>query len=197
MIGSPSKKKVLATPNSILWEFYAILLHQVELAAQASEPKQKRRMVATCIILSVTLVETFLNIYFRIVASEQQFAHASTTILEDLRNQSSLEYKIKEWPRLAFGVSIDFGQGVGQEFISLKDDRNWLMHFSSTYESVKVDHITIQGLSNISRYESFDRYNPNRTVAIAEGIIIEIFKLRGMTPGQGPPTLLQWLGKTH
>jgi hypothetical protein len=197
MIGSPSKKKVLATPNSILWEFYAILTHQADLASKASEPEQKRRMMATCIILAVTLVETFVNIYFRIVASEKQFSHAGAEIMEDLRNQMSLDYKIKKWPRLAFGASVDFGQGVGQDFISLKEDRNWLMHFSSTYEPVSFDNVTIQGLSDISRYESFDHYDPIRTVSTVEGIIIEILKLRGITSNQVAPSLLQWLGKTH
>jgi hypothetical protein len=179
----------------MLWQFHSSLSRQVALATSATNADECRQNVAVCVLLSVSLVETFFNMFFRIVVSEVGFTQFSAQILQDFKNQVSLEYKIKEWPKLIFGKNIDFSQGMGQKFIQLKNMRNWLMHFTSTFESFSFDNITVQGLADISKYEALNARDAAEALTIAEGFIAELLKLRGVQPEHMPFQLQFWLGK--
>jgi hypothetical protein len=115
-----SEDKAIASPNNTLWQFYASLNRQVRAAIDTEDVVERRQNVAVCIILAATLVEAFLNSFFRVVVGEQGFTQFREKVMDDLDRRLSLEYKITEWPRLVFGKSIDFGKGVGQDFIMLK-----------------------------------------------------------------------------
>jgi len=179
----------------MLWQFYASLNRQVRTAIETEDVGEKRQNVAVCIILATTLVEAFLNIFFRVVVGEQGFSQFREKVMDDLDRRASLEYKIKEWPQLVFGQSIDFSKGIGQDFIALKDTRNWLMHFTSTYETVVVDNITVHGLADISRHEALDGAHATRALETAEAVIAEIIRLRGVPPENIPYHLQSWLGR--
>jgi hypothetical protein len=192
----PIPNKVLSSPQTMLWQFYDLLRKLIHFGNQSTDPKEKRQFVALSIILSTTLVETFFNMFFRVMASEPQFAQYSNRIIADLASQVSLDYKVKEWPKLVLGKGIDFSKGIGQDFIGLKDTRNWLMHFTSTFESVHFDHVTIEGLADISKYEALDSQDAAFAISTAEGIIGEVLRLRGAQQDQIPFQLLHWLGRT-
>jgi len=190
-----SENKFLASPQSILWQFYASLDRQVRNTIKTEDVSERRQNVAVCIILATTLVEAFLNRFFRVVVSEQGFTQFVEQVMEDLNRRAPLEYKIKEWPKLVFGKSIDFGKGVGQDFVTLKDTRNWLMHFTNTWETIAFDNITIRGLADISRYERLDGADAARALETSEGIIAEIIRLRGVPQENIPYHLQSWLGR--
>lgn len=194
-MNAQSDKKVLASPNNMLWRFYASLNRQVNSANQAKGDAERKQNVAVCIILAITLIEAFLNIFFRVVVSEKEFSQFSQQILDDLDRRASLEYKIREWPKLVFGKSIDFRNGIGKDFVALKDARNWLMHFTSTYETIVVDNMTIHGLADISRYEALGDEDAARALHTAQGTIAEIIRLRGIPRQDIPYHLQSWLGK--
>jgi len=115
--------------------------------------------------------------------------------MADLDRLASLEHKIKERPKLVFGKSIDFGNGIGQEFFALKDIRNWLMHFTSTYETFVVDNMTIHGLADNSRFEALGGEDAVRALQTAEGTIAEIIRLREIPTQNIPYHLQSWLGR--
>src|SRR5947209_427707 len=124
---SGDSNKVLASNNKMLWQFYSSLHRQVTFATQAADADVRKQTIALCIVKSITLVETFLNVFFQTVVNEVQFRRFSEWIASDLSGRVSLERKIKTWPKLVFDRGIDFSQGVGQKFLKLKDTRNWLM----------------------------------------------------------------------
>lgn len=187
--------KVLASHNTMLWQFHSSLNRQIGLATLATDVDERRQNVAVCIVLSVTLVETFFNMFFRVVVSEAGFKQFNEKIAQDFEDQVPLDHKIKEWPKLVFGKSLDLSQGIGQKFIELKNLRNWLMHFTSSFESVSFDNITIQGLADISTYEALGVQDATQSLTTAEGIISEVLKLRGAQAEHIPSNLQYWLGK--
>jgi hypothetical protein len=168
----------------------------VKTAIATEDDGERRQNIAVCIILAASLVEAFLNIFFRVVVGEEDFSQFKATVMNDLNRQASLEHKIKEWPRLILGKSIDFGKGVGQDFGVLKDTRNWLMHFTSTGDTLMLDNITMHGLADISRYEQLDGADAIRALETSEGIIAEIVKLRGVPQENLPYHLQSWLGRS-
>jgi hypothetical protein len=69
------------------------------------------------------------------------------------------------------------------------------MHFTSTHETLAVDNITIHGLADISKHEALDGPDATRVLTIAEEIIAEIIKLRGVPQENIPYRLQSWLGR--
>src|ERR1043166_4251732 len=194
-MASTRPNKVFASPNKILWQFHSSLNRQIALATSATNADECREYVALCIVLSVTLVETFLNLFFRILVSEVGFTQFGNEVLRDFEKEASLGHKIKEWPKLLVDSGIDLSQGIGQKFIQLKALRNWLMHFTSSFETFSFDNITIQGLADISRYEELKIEDATEALNTAEGIIAEILRMRGARVEDIPSQLLSWIGK--
>ncbi|MEC4686652.1 MAG: hypothetical protein VST71_13095 [Nitrospirota bacterium] len=149
---------------------------------------------ALCVITAVTGVEVFMNVYFRILITEKHYEHAKTKIMNDLERQISLDKKVKEWPEAAFNKRLNFGSGIGQQFIALKNIRNGLIHFSSTYETLEAPGFTIQGLADTSMYDSLNEYSAYRALETAEHFICEIFKLRGINDDEISGALHTWTG---
>jgi hypothetical protein len=88
------------------------MCYQVE---ELSSDGYKKEDAAICVITAVTVVEVFLNVYFRILVSESPFKHAEKKIKNDLKCKISLDRKLKEWPSEVFGKKIDYGSGAGQK----------------------------------------------------------------------------------
>ena len=188
-------KKTLSNPHSIVWSYFEALRrlgNRVELEENESIKKQD---TSVCVILSVTIVEVFMNVYFRVLISEEQYKHAEEEILNDLNMKISLDKKINKWPNLIFGEKIDFGSGAGQKFSMLKKLRNSLVHFSSTHETFKYPGIIINGMADTSSYESLAEVSPKETIEIAENFLCEIFKMRGVKENDLCHSLHSWTGK--
>jgi hypothetical protein len=186
----------LATPNTLLWNFHDAIKWQIRLAKHAIDAEQKKHIAIICIILSVALVEAFFNVFFRLLIEEPKFSHLRDQVLKELE-ESSLDFKIKEWPRRFLGVGIDLGKGVGQAFINLKDTRNWLMHFTTTHETFTQETITFQGVSDISRYDQLDVKDSIDALLTSEQVILEVLKLRGIQNDQLERELDYWLGASY
>jgi len=130
-MNSQSKNKVLSTPNRIVWSYFSALRRMCYQVEEHSHESHKREDAVLCVITAVTVVEVFLNVYFRILISEEPYKHAEEKIKSDLKRKVSLDTKLKEWPKDVFGKKINFGSGAGQKFMELKNLRNGLVHFSS------------------------------------------------------------------
>ncbi len=155
----------------------------------------KHQDTSLCVILSVTGVEAFLNLYFRVLISEKAYKHAEEQILSDLDNKVSLDIKIKSWPYLVFNEKLDLGSGIGQKFTTLKNLRNSIVHFSSSHETIKTPGITINGMANTSAYDSIKAMRPIELLGISEKFICEIFRLRGIEKHNICHMLHLWTGK--
>ena len=140
-----SKNKVLSSPNKMVWSYFSALRRMCLQVEEHSFDRHKKEDAALCVITAVTVVEVFLNLYFRVLISENPYKHAKERIQNDLNRKVTLDRKLKKWPEVVFGNKIDYGSGAGQKFIKLKELRNELVHFSSTWETIEVPGVVIHG----------------------------------------------------
>lgn len=117
----------------------------------------KKQYTSLCVILSVTIVEVFMNVYFRVLILEDQYKHAEKEILDDLNIEVPLDKKINNWSNLVFEEKIYFGSGAAQKFSMLKKLRNSLVHFSSAHETSEYSCIIINGMTDTSAYKSLSK----------------------------------------
>ena len=187
--------KTLSTPNRMVRQYFEAvcrLCHRIVLNKNKTEIPQD---TALCIISAVTGVEIFLNSYFLIMINEESYKHAKKHILNDLAKHVSLDKKIKEWPGKVLGKKINLDTGIGFEFVNLKNLRNKLVHFSSSYETFKFSGATIIGLADTTVYDSLDANSALKALETAEQFICEIFRLRGIEERDIFHALHSWTGK--
>ncbi len=178
----------------MVWSYFSALRRMCHQVEKHSIEAYKKEDAALCVITAVTVVEVFLNVYFRILISESPYKHAEKKIQNDLQKQVSLDKKLKEWPKEVFGKKIDFGTGAGQKFMELKNIRNGLVHFSSTWETIEVPGITIHGLADTSVFESLGENTAIQALETAEDFLVEVFRLRGIKDIDIPSVLHSWTG---
>lgn len=151
-----------------------------------------------CVFLSVTVVETFLNAFFRIVVTEDGYTQHAKTILDGLSGQSryaDLETKIKEWPKCIFGKSLNLASGAGQHFVTLKNTRNDLMHFTSSHDTIKVsDGVYLSGMADTGIFDSLDANMAIEALKTAQGFISEVLLTKGVKPEDIPKNIHFWTG---
>ena len=176
-------------------EYFSGLQRLVRRLDDAQDEKEIKQDVALCIMLSVTVVEAFLNIYFRVVVSKQEFIQYEKMILKDITNRKTIEYKLKNWPKKIFGTEIDFTSPIPKAFQELKDRRNDLMHFSSTHQTLKFPGIEFQGLTDTSAYNTLTKTDAIAALDTTEKFICELISLKGLTEEQVKATLQMWTGK--
>lgn len=191
--------RTLSSPNHMVWELFAALRRlcsRVQEAHSVQDTSALRQDAALCIILAVQCVEVFFNIYFRILVSEPSYTHAADRILIDLENkQFGLDRKIKEWPKLVFRKNLNLDKGAGQKFVTLKNLRHTLMHFTSSHETFAIPGIAIHGMADTSTYESLSVELAIEALHIAEAFLCEVFTLRGISSENLPHALHLWAGR--
>lgn len=187
--------KNLSTPNRMVWFYFEALRRLCYRTENSAYDNHKKQDAALCVILAVTGVEVFFNVYFRVLVSEQPYEYAKRRILDDLKRRRSLDRKLKSWPRIVLGKKLNLGSGVGRDFMKLKELRNGLMHFSSSHESIEVLGLAIHGLADTTDYESLDEHAAVKALDTAENLICEVFRLRGADDTDLCHGLHSWTGK--
>ncbi len=186
--------KTLSSPNTMIWEYFKGLRRLVSNIHIHSQEEQKQE-IALSIFLAITVVEAFLNIYFRIVVEEEPYKTHRKNLIDNLSDRKSLDYKIKNWPKDILGKNLNIDTGVGKDFINLKEKRNKLMHFKSSYESIAIEDINILGLADTSVYDSLTVNDAIFALDTAEKILEEIFRCRGIEEEKIPGMMHLWTGK--
>lgn len=131
----------ISSPQRMVWVYFNALRRLIRTLDTAATEDEVRENVAVCVILAVSIVETFLNVLFRVVVSESGFTQHEPLILKDIENRKSLDYKLRSWPKIVFGKGVDFEEPTAQAFLVLKERRNRLMHFTSSRQTVAVPGI--------------------------------------------------------
>lgn len=185
----------LSSPNRIVWQYFEALRRRVYVLGQTSDDTVLKQDAAICIMLAVTVVEAFLNVFFRVVVSEQGFMHHEQRLLKDFKSRRSLDYKLKNWPPDILGSSLELTLPTPKAFMALKERRNALMHFTSSHETINVPGATIQGLADTTAFDSLTARDAADALAVAEGMVSEVFRLKGITEEQLPYALQLWTGK--
>lgn len=178
----------------MVWSYFSALRRMCYQVEEHSSEGHRKEDAALCVITAVTVVEVFLNVYFRILISELPYKHAQERIQNDLTKQAPLDRKLKEWPEVVFGKKIDYGSGAGQKFMELKNLRNGLVHFSSTWETIEAPGTTIHGLADTSAFDSLGEHSAIQALRTAEEFLAEVFRLRGIKEAGIPGALHSWTG---
>ncbi len=153
-------KTVLGSPHSIIWTYFNLLRNLSYQTDKIKNVKEKRENNLLVILMAVTTVETFYNIYFSILVSNPNYLEYKERILGDIKNSKyPFEKKLKEWPILLFKKNIEFGKGIGQKFAKLKEIRNKLLHFLPDYKSIEITNLKIESVLDISVYEDLDKFD--------------------------------------
>ncbi len=181
----------------MVWQYFQALRRLCYAIEQHQDHDEEtiQQDAALGVILAITGIEIFMNVYFRILVDEAPYKHAAACILDDLENQVSLEKKIKKWPETVFGKKLNLGAGAGQRFTNLKTLRNKLVHFSSSHETRELPGVKIQGMADTSVYASLTAHSAKNALEVAELFICEIFCLRGVSEQECPHALHAWTGK--
>ncbi len=181
----------------MVWQYFQALRRLCYAIDQHQDHDKEtiQQDAALGVILAVTGVEIFMNVYFRVLVDEAPYKYAAPCIIYDLENQVSLEKKIKKWPEAVFGQKLNFNAGIGQQFTNIKTLRNKLAHFSSSHETIELPGVKIQGMADTSVYASLTAHSAVNALEVAERFICEILRLRGISEQECPHALHAWTGK--
>jgi len=149
---------------------------------------------ALCIMLSVAVVETFVNVFFRVAVTEERFRAHEGPILHGLETRLPLAEKLRTWPELVFGQALDWGSGSPQRFTELRRLRNSLMHFTSSHETFSHQEIEIRGLADTAAFDGLSPSAVRQALITARGMVREILILRGLEGDHLTDALHLWTG---
>lgn len=185
----------LSSPNQMMWEYYDCLRRQA-LRTTTCADRELNQEVALTIILAITVIEIFLNGYFRVVVSEALYQRHEKQFLKDIDSRISLDRKYREWPKRILGTGLDETNEHIKAFTNLKSLRNKLVHFVSSHESIELPgNITIHGLADTTAYRMLKVEDALKSLATVKGFAHEIFRLRGLPPEQFPHAFHAWFGE--
>lgn len=195
-LASVTPQTQYSAPNGVVWEYFEIVRLAALRARDVSPEILMRQEVATCIVMSVTAVEVFFNLYFRIVVEEEGSETEKKSLLNYLSTRKGVEFKLKNWPLKILGKRIDPNSEAIINFERLRKFRNSIVHFTSSYETIEIpgSNITFRGMANTSEYFSLKPNDAKDALNTAIAVVSEVFLLRGVKPEDLQPTLLGWCG---
>lgn len=93
----------MSSPNAMVWSTFRSLFRIKQEIENSKDPSFIKDKVAISIMLCVTAVETFTNMYFRILVEENDYQQHREMVLKDLgmegsENSKGLKYKLNNWP---------------------------------------------------------------------------------------------------
>jgi hypothetical protein len=185
----------LSSPNRIVWLYFGALRRSVLDLDSSNGDDERKGNIAICIMLAVSVVEAFLNVLFRVAVSEPEFASKAPSILKDLQSRKTLDSKLKDWPARIFGKGLDLEAPHTKAFFALKERRNRLMHFTSSHQSVAVPGVGIDGLADTSVFDDLTPSDAATALEVAEDMVGELLRLRGIPEAEIPQALHAWTGR--
>lgn len=187
--------KVLSSSPAIICSYYNILRNLVFDFKNSANDNEKREKALLVIILSVSIVETFFNIYFYLLVSEEKYSQHFDQISKEIGDTLySLDKKIKNWPMLLFNKRIDLGLGVAQKFQNLKKLRNKLLHFHSNHNELDVENFKLTKLLDITIYEKLSEYDVEGCNTIVLDFASEVFRIVGIEENKIGNLIHLWFG---
>ena len=144
--------------------------------------------------MAVTVVEVFLNLWFRVRVEERKVSGEREAFLKDLAARISIDRKVKQWPQRYLSKALNFNAGAGAEFIKLKELRNSIIHFTGSHESIDLGNVTIHGLADTSEYDALTAVHASWALQTAEDLVAEVFRLAGLNSEEVSHALHAWAG---
>ena len=184
-------RKVYSSANSMVWEYYAII-QRFTARLDPSDQKAYHQDIAICILLAVTAVESFLNLFFQVLVTRPEYSTHDSFIQNSLKRRWPLEFKINHWPKRFFNKHIDMTTGIGKRFRDLKDLRNKLMHFGDVCKELDIAGSKLHNFTDITFYETFEDKDAWRALHTSLLFIVEVLKLASKDEKQLAGLTVQW-----
>lgn len=184
-----------STPSGVVREHFECLRWLCGQARGIEEVHQSKRLAAMATIQAVTAVDVFMNLWFRAFVEEQNDKDLHDALLRELKAKPSLERRLATWPRRYLGEKLNLRQGPGGNFVRLKNIRNSIVHFQTTYETVRVPQLIIHGLADTTEYDALNSSSAESALAIVEEFVAEIFRLAKFDAATSENALAAWIGK--
>jgi hypothetical protein len=178
-----------------VWEYFQSLRLLVENARQAPSPELCRRAAALAVIMAVTGVEVFLNLWLRVRVAQGEVLGDRETLFKELSKRVHLGHKLSQWPQRFLSAALDLKAGPGGAFVDLKCLRNSIVHFTSPHESIDLGNVAIHGLADTTAYDELSAEKARWALQTAENFIAEIFCLSGLSSKQVSDALHAWTGR--
>lgn len=184
-----------SSPNRIVWEYFLSLRLIEKSARDAPSPEIARQQAALAIIMCVTVVEVFLNMWFRVKVEEINNEDRRKSLLKDIADRRTIEYKLKEWTKRYLERLLNLDVGPGKKFSEIKQLRNSIVHFTSNHESLELtEDVAIHGLAETTNYDSLNALNATCALKTAEEMVLEIFNLANLDSEQVSINMHAWTG---
>ncbi len=191
-----TESKHLGAPYSIIWEYYECLRRQINRIPENENDRTQKQELVLALFLSVSVVEAFINAFFRVLVEEDSFRIHRDQLLKDVRNRISLESKLQKWPKKVLGKQLDFDAQNVRMFVNLKNHRNALMHFVSSHESIELPGaVYIHGLADLSALNALSLPLTVEYPNVIRNFSYEIFLARDISRENLPHAFLQWFGE--
>ena len=189
----------LSSPNRMIWSCFRSIHRNIENIDTCTNEDTIKDIVASTIVLSVTAVETFINMYFRVLVEEEKYNSYKDMVISDSISKDGvrakgLEQKLNKWPNQILGKNINFNTGIGKEFNDLRKKRNALTHFTSDYETLIIDNIIIKGLANTEAFDSLNKSEAIMAYKISKEFLAHILLLSGTKKDKIHHAIHQWTG---
>jgi hypothetical protein len=190
----------LSSPNRMVWAYFRSLRRLVQRIAETEDSPDQKDDIVLSIFMAVTVVEAFVNLFFRILVTEQLYQQHEKLVLDDLdtshpQGPKGLKYKLNHWPPKVLHKTLVWQSGVPNEFEQLRELRNLLMHVTSSHQWISVPGFEIHGLADTSVYDNLTVGDARKALEIAEGMVQELLRLRGVQDQQMGGALHHWIGK--
>ena len=189
----------LSSPNKMIWSCFRSLQLNIGYLENETNIETIKDYAAANIGMSVIAVETFINMYFRVLVEEEKYKEHKNMIIEDQISQNGkrakgLEQKLNSWPNIVLNKNINFNKGIGKEFNQIRIRRNNLTHFTSDYESMNIEGIVINGLADTPSFDTLSKTDGSKALKVAKEFIEHILSLSGVKKNQLPHAVHQWTG---
>lgn len=189
----------LSSPNAMVWSTFRSLDRIAQEVENSEDKNYIKDKVAISLVLSVTVVETFLNMFFRILIENPKYQEHKEMVLNDLdlegnEKRKGLKYKLNNWPNKVLNKNINFDKGVAKEFDEIRQKRNALMHFTSKYEPISIPGVEIKGLANTEVFDNLKKEDALKNALIARDFIGQVLTLGGTSEKELPHAMHHWLG---
>lgn len=184
---------VYGSANKMAWEYFATLRSLVHQCSTSHDRDEERRLAMMAVVHAVTVVEVFLNLWFR-VHIERNLGQRDS-LLADLKARKGLEHKLKKWPARFLSKSLDLTKGPGGDLNSLRELRNSLVHFSNSYDTAEIEPaVFVSGLADITAYDGLTRADAIAAEVTVVKFVSEIFRLSGTPKEAVAHALHAWMG---
>jgi len=188
------EKNSYGTSSTIVYNYFTGLMRHATRIANMQSDDVVRQDVVLCVFMAIAIVETFINCHFRNLIEDEKHKHCRDRILKDLKSNTPLDRKLKQWPKLLFNRGLDLNDPAVKRFMNLKKLRNDLTHFTNSYDTFEAPGLEIRGLADISAFQDLSPKAAMDSVEIVFECIGHILLICGTPDDEVKHAQHLWLG---